>query len=204
MAVKDTYLTIRAHSEGIFRDRGSRFIAKADPVKSAEEAKKLIEKYRKNYHDARHCCFAYMIGYEKNTWKIGDDGEPSGTAGKPILGQINSKALTDILIVVIRYFGGTLLGTGGLINAYRSAAAEALANSEILECTVNDYYQLKFAYDSLNDVMSIIKEEKLITIKPDFGLECSIVAGMRLSQAERLLARFRSVESLQLSFIERR
>jgi len=129
----DIYKTIKTPSQGIFRDKGSKFIAYAYPVHDQESVKSIIDNLRKEYHDARHHCFAYMIGYQRLVWRINDDGEPSGTAGRPILGQINSNLLTNILIVVIRYFGGTLLGVPGLINAYKTAAAEAIKNAEIIE-----------------------------------------------------------------------
>ena len=142
----DSYKTIKSFSHGIFRDKGSRFIANAYPVADQEAVKPILDSLRKEFHDARHHCYAYMLGRERSVWRVNDDGEPSGTAGKPILGQINSFGLTNILIVVIRYFGGTLLGVPGLINAYRSAASEAIANAKIIKCTVQDYYEITFPY----------------------------------------------------------
>jgi uncharacterized YigZ family protein len=202
MKASDTYKTIKATSKGIFRDKGSRFIAFASPVFSVDEVKPIIEVYRKEYHDARHHCYAYLIGHDKSIWRVNDDGEPSGTAGKPILGQINSHGLTNILIVVIRYFGGTLLGVSGLINAYRTAAAEAINNSEIIECTVREYYQIKFPYTSMNEVMKILKDENISQSGQVFEMNCSIKIGFRLSMKESILKRFSMIENLTFQYLE--
>jgi uncharacterized YigZ family protein len=198
----DTYKTITSVSKGIFRDRGSRFIAFATPVSSQEEIKTILEDYRKSYHDARHHCYAWMLGYERTSYRTNDDGEPSGTAGKPILGQINSRELTNILIVVIRYFGGTLLGTSGLINAYRNASAEALNNAVTVERTVNSYYRIKFPYSSMNDVMKLIKEEDLIQSEQVFELSCSMKIGVRQSLADDMIKRFSLIENIEAELIE--
>ena len=139
----DTYKTIKSPAEGIYKEKGSRFVSIAIPVSDQEEIKPIIDKIKK-HHEARHHCFAYMIGHERKIWRINDDGEPSGTAGRPILGQINSFELTNILIVISRYFGGTLLGVSGLINAYRSAAASAILNAELLEKTLQEYYKITY------------------------------------------------------------
>jgi uncharacterized YigZ family protein len=200
----DTYKTIRSAVKGIFKERGSKFIAVASPVTSQDEVKSLLDEYRKHYHDARHHCYAWVIGYEKNLQRSNDDGEPSGTAGKPILGQINSNDLTNILIVVIRYFGGKLLGTSGLINAYRSAAAEAIKNAEVTECTVNSYYRLRFPYSSMNEVMKVIKDEELLQSEQVFDLACSMITGFRLSKSEQIIKRFSGIENLVFEFLETR
>ncbi len=202
MALKDTYRTIKSTAGGLYKEKGSRFIAIASPVSSQEEIKKILEENRKKYHDARHHCYAWMLGYERNMWRSNDDGEPSGTAGKPILGQINSFELTDVLIVVIRYFGGKLLGTGGLITAYSSAASDALRNSEIIERTVICYYRLMFPYSSMNDVMRIIKEEDLIHSDHAFEINCTMKTGVRLSSSEKIMKRFSSVENLSFEYLE--
>lgn len=157
----DSYKTIKGFSRGVFRDRGSKFIADAWPVEDTERIRELLDKTRKEFHDARHHCHAWVLGADRTRWRVSDDGEPSGTAGKPILGQINSHGLTDILIIVTRYFGGTLLGTGGLINAYRKSAEEAITHAEIIIKNVSCSLMLEFPYGSLNDVMRIIKEENL-------------------------------------------
>ncbi len=200
----DIYKTIKKPSQGIFRDKGSKFIALAYPVNDQESVKTIIENIRKEYHDARHHCYAYMIGYQRSLWRINDDGEPSGTAGKPILGQINSNVLTNILIVVIRYFGGTLLGVPGLIHAYKTAAAEAIQNAEIIECTVRDYYEITFPFESMNDVMKILKDEGSGQSGQAFDLECRIVINFRISNGERILARLARAEGVISRFIERK
>jgi uncharacterized YigZ family protein len=200
----DIYKTIKTPSQGIFRDKGSKFIALAYPVSDQESVKSIIDSLRKEYHDARHHCFAYMIGYQRLVWRINDDGEPSGTAGKPILGQINSNLLTNILIVVIRYFGGTLLGVPGLINAYKTAAAEAIKNAEIIECTVNDYYVVTFPFESMNDVMKIMKDEGSGQSGQTFDLECSIIVNFRISNGERILGKLARVDGAKSRFIERK
>jgi len=204
MLFGDTYKTIKSKSTGIYREKGSRFLAFAIPVSSQDEIKPILEHYRKEYHDARHHCFSYMIGYDKSIWRSNDDGEPSGTGGKPIMGQINSNDLTNILIIVVRYFGGTLLGVSGLINAYKSAAADAISGAEIIECVVRDYYRLTFPYASMNDVMKIIKEEDLVQNEQHFELECSLKTGIRLSAREYTLSRFNAVGKLRLEYIETR
>ena len=159
MLFSDTYKTIEKEAGGLFRDRGSRFIATAIPVSGQEEIKTRLEELKKEYHDARHHCYAWVLTPDRQAWRVNDDGEPSGTAGKPILGQINSRELTNILVVVTRYFGGTLLGVSGLINAYRSAAADALNNAEIVERHLTESWLIRFPYETMNDVMRILKEE---------------------------------------------
>ncbi len=204
MTAEDTYTTIKSVSQGIYKEKGSRFIAFAIPVSSLEEVKVQIEEYRKKYHDARHHCYAYLLGFAKDLWRANDDGEPSGTAGKPILGQINSFGLTNVLIVVIRYFGGTLLGTGGLINAYKTAAFESLKNSEIIECTLKDYYKLEFPYGSMNDVMKILKEENAGQTSQVYSLDCSSIISFRISLKEKIIKRLSGVDGVKLTWIETR
>jgi uncharacterized YigZ family protein len=198
----DNYKTIKSSSEGSYKEKGSRFLAYAFPVANQEEIKPIIERIRKEYHDARHHCFAYMIGRERLIWRINDDGEPSGTAGRPILGQINSFGLTNILIVVSRYFGGTLLGVSGLINAYKTAAAEAIRNAEIVERALYDYYDIDFPYMSMNDVMKILKEEDAGQSGQSFELECSIIINVRASARETLIKRLSRVEGLKYRYLE--
>ena len=202
MPVSDTYKTIKSSARGIFREKGSRFISFAVPVFSVEEVKPIIEAYKKEYHDARHHCYAYIIGQNKNVWRVNDDGEPSGTAGKPILGQINSHGLTNIMIIVVRYFAGTLLGVSGLINAYRTAAAEAIKNSEIIDCTIKEYYLMKFPYSCMNEVMKILKDENIIQSDHVFEMACSIKISFRLSLKELILKRFSGIENLTLQYLE--
>jgi uncharacterized YigZ family protein len=200
----DSYKTIKSFSQGIFRDKGSRFIANAYPVSEQESIKRTIDGLRKEYHDARHHCYAYMIGHERLTWRVNDDGEPSGTAGKPILGQINSFGLTNILIVVIRYFGGTLLGVPGLINAYRSAAAESIAKSDIIECTVQNFYEITFPYTSMNDVMKILKEESVGQSGQMFDLYCRITINFRLISTDKIIERISRIDGLSARFLEKK
>jgi len=200
MADDDSYKTVEGESHGIYREKGSRFIAYAYPVSDTEQIKDITERLRKEYHDARHHCYAYMLGYDRNVWRVNDDGEPSGTAGKPILGQINSNELTDILIVVIRYFGGTLLGVSGLINAYRSAAADAIANAVIitkkLTCSIN----IEFPYVVLNDVMKIIKENHEIQqISHNFDNDCSITLSLPLSLEKPITARLLKIPGVTIA-----
>jgi uncharacterized YigZ family protein len=200
----DKYKTIRKPAKGLYKEKGSRFLAFAYPVTSQEEVRQLLESLRKEYHDARHHCYAYMIGSERLTWRINDDGEPSGTGGRPILGQINSAVLTNILIVVIRYFGGTLLGVSGLINAYKTAAAEAIRNSEIIERTLHDYFVITFPYISMNDVMKILKEEEAGQSDQSFAMECTLGINFRVSAKERIINRLARVEGLNYKYVETR
>jgi len=169
-----TYKTISSPSEGIYREKGSKFLAFAIPVNDVDEIKEMLKNFRKKYHDARHVCYAYMLGAERTDFRVNDDGEPSGTAGRPILGQINSLNLTNILVVVVRYFGGILLGTGGLITAYKEAAADALQNAAIVEKEVTSIYILNFDYPVLNDVMHIIKTYNISILSQQFEEKCKM------------------------------
>ena len=193
----DTYLTISRISEGIYKEKMSKFLAFAIPVSSVEDVKKQLEKYQKEYYDARHVCWAYMLGPQRTDFRSNDNGEPSGTAGKPILGQINSFGLTNILIVVIRYFGGIKLGTSGLIVAYREAAAEAIRANEIIECLVEDDIRVAFEYPFLNDVMRIVKEDNVTIISQYFNLDCDMTLRVRRSAVDYLRSRLVKVESLR-------
>ena len=167
--MKDTYKTIREESHGEFRDRGSKFLAYAFPVFNSEEWQEHLNQVKKLHPKGRHHCYAYRLGLDKNNFRANDDGEPSGTAGRPILGQIDSFELTNVFIVVVRYFGGTLLGTSGLINAYRESAANALRNAEIIEKTQEDIYRLTFEYFLMSDVMNSVKKLSLEIVRQDFG-----------------------------------
>src|SRR5664280_3139928 len=197
----DIYKTIATTSQGIFKEKGSRFVSFAVPISSQEEIKPIIDKIRKEHHEARHHCYAYIIGHERIIWRVNDDGEPSGTAGRPILGQINSYGLTNIIIVVSRYFGGTLLGVSGLINAYRSAAASAIANADLTEKTVNEYYKITYPYISMNDVMRILKDESINQSQQSFALECRILINFRVSAKEKILHRLSRIDGLTYRFI---
>lgn len=198
----EEYLTISKPSEGLFKDRGSKFLAFAYPVSTEEEIKEIQEKLRSDYHDARHHCYAYMLGPEKENYRANDDGEPSSTAGKPILGQIKSFDLTNILIVVIRYFGGIKLGVGGLIHAYKTASEEALKNANIIKKILHDIYELKFEYPEMNNIMRILKEENIEQIDQHFELSCSITLSLRKAEVDKVLSKFDRVENLKIEFVE--
>lgn len=199
----DTYLTIKSFSEGLFKDKGSRFHSYAYPVRSVEEIKSILDEIKKEYHSARHHCFAYMLGYERLEYRSNDDGEPSGSAGKPILGQINSHGLTNILIIVVRYFGGKLLGVSGLINAYRSAAESAINNAEIIVMTIQDHYKITFQYSVINDVMKVLKEENVSGSESEFSTVCSMNISFRLLSGERVLNRLSIIDGLEFRYIGR-
>ena len=192
----DTFLTINSPSKGIYTEKRSKFLAFAFPVYSIDEIKEKIQEYQKKYYDARHLCYAYMIGEERTTYRANDNGEPSGTAGKPILGQINSNNLTNILIIVVRYFGGIKLGTGGLIVAYRAAAAEAIANAEIVEKHVEMEMKFKFEYNYMNDVMKIIKEENPKIVEQLFDNNCVMTIRIRKDSVNVVKQRLEKVNSL--------
>ncbi len=200
----DTYKTIALPSQGIYKEKGSRFVSYAFPVFYQEEIKPILDKIRKEHHEARHHCFAYMLGQERVTWRVNDDGEPSGTAGRPILGQINSYELTNIIIIVSRYFGGTLLGVSGLINAYRSASRDALLNAELTEKTVNEYYEVSFPYIYINDVMRIFKEENIGLSEQSFEMECRILINFRVSVKEKVTKRLERIDGLRYRYVETR
>lgn len=199
MLFEDTYLTIKKPSEGVFKDKGSKFLAFAFPVKTEEEIKDILAVIRKQHHVANHHCYAFRLGADKQSFRANDDGEPSNTAGKPILGQIQSKALTNILIVVARYFGGTLLGVSGLINAYRNAAADALSNAEVIEEIVKEKYSIQFDYLQMNAVMKIIKDEKLEIISQNFELACELIFAVRKNNADNVCDLFKKIEGLTLT-----
>ena len=192
----DTYLTISRTSEGIYKEKMSKFISFAIPVSSVEDVKKQLEKYQKEYYDARHVCWAYMLGSQRTDFRSNDNGEPSGTAGKPILGQINSAGLTDILIVVVRYFGGIKLGTSGLIVAYREAASEAIAANEIIERQVEDEVHFGFEYPLMNEVMRIVKEEGPTIVSQIFDMDCEMTLRIRRSLMDNLKKRLSKVDGV--------
>lgn len=192
----DIYRTIEGPSEGLYKEKGSKFLAYAWPVESEDEAKEYISDLRTKYYDARHHCFAWQLGYDGMNYRVYDDGEPSGTAGKPIHGQIRSKELTNILIVVVRYFGGTKLGVSGLIEAYKVAAADALANAKIIEKTINKSLEIAFPYESMNGVMRIIKDEEPEVISQDFNLSCRMLLSIRKNKFEQLKVKLQTVDGL--------
>lgn len=181
----DTYKTINTPSEGLYKEKGSKFLAFAFPVLSVEEVKSHLDQLRKDYFDARHHCYAYILGANKDAWRANDDGEPSGTGGRPIYGQLLSADLTDTLIVVVRYFGGILLGASGLANAYKTAARDAIEHADIIEKTIDVRYRLHFEYAAMNDVMRIVKEFGLAPKNQDFNLDCRLDVEVRQSLSVR-------------------
>ena len=189
----DEYRTIATKSEGYYTEKRSKFLAFAHPVSTVDEVKDIVGRYRKQYYDARHVCYAYMLGAERTDFRANDDGEPSSTAGKPILGQINSHELTDILIVVVRYYGGVNLGTSGLIVAYREAAADALSHATIQTRQVEEVVRYSFAYPQMNDVMRIVKDMQPRIISQTYDNTCEIVLSIRKSEAERLRSRLQQL-----------
>lgn len=193
--MEDQYHTISENSvgEGYYTEKRSKFLAFAHHVETVEEVKSIVSAYRKQYYDARHCCYAYMLGPEQKAFRANDDGEPSSTAGKPILGQINSAGLTDILIVVVRYYGGVNLGTGGLIVAYRTAAADAIANATIEVRQVEETIKYDFTYPMMNDVMRIVKEMQPQVVDQQFDNTCSITLRIRKREAEQLRSRLKKL-----------
>ena len=197
----DEYKTIKDPSEGIYKEKGSKFIAYAYPISSRDDVKAYVSLLRDEYYDARHHCFAWQLGLDGNNYRANDDGEPSGTAGKPILGQIRSQELTNILIVVVRYFGGTKLGVPGLIRAYREAAIDAITNATIVDRTLDAHYELKFDYGVMNDIMRIVKEENLKIRSQQFDLSCALVFSIRSSLAKQVIARIEKVESIDCNFL---
>ena len=186
----DTYKIITATSEGLYKEKMSKFLSFAVPCSSAQEALDIVKLYRNEYCDARHCCWAYMIGPERKEFRSNDDGEPSGTAGKPILGQINSFELTNLVVIVVRYFGGIKLGTSGLIEAYRTAAQEALSVAQIEERLIEEELQVAFEYPLMGDVMRIVKEEGATVLAQDFQLSCRLHLSLRRGQMPHMRQRF--------------
>ena len=175
----NSFLTIKNESQGLFKDKGSKFLSFAFPVDSVDSAMGHIDIVRRKYFDARHVCYAYMLGYGRDTYRVNDDGEPSGTAGRPILGQINSKSLTDVLIVVVRYFGGTFLGTSGLINAYKMAALDAIENTQIVEIPIERRFTVSCQYDNMNFIMRLIKDFDIKVLSQQQTTDCRFILSCR-------------------------
>ncbi len=199
---QDEYRTLSGESSGLYKEKGSKFIAIALHVETQEDIKSQLDRLRKEYHDARHHCYAYRLGPEPYEYRQNDDGEPSGTAGKPIYGQIQSFEISDTLIVVIRYFGGIKLGVGGLINAYRSASRDALENANIIVKTLMSEVEVDFDYEQMNNVMRTIKEENLSIISQDFGLKCRVKILVRLKDLEKVLGKLNGFENIRANFIK--
>lgn len=197
----DTYYTLKQNSEGLYKDKGSKFIAYAWPVKNEEEIKRILDDLRKKHYDARHHCYAWALGPTRDAFRINDDGEPSGTAGKPIYGQILSNDITNVLIVVVRYFGGTKLGVRGLINAYKAAAADAIENNTKIEMLIREIYQLQFDYPLMNEVMKVLKDFDLNQLSHDFALSCKLTFEVRRSKADEVKNIFQSIYGVKITYI---
>ncbi|SFA37818.1 uncharacterized protein, YigZ family [Pedobacter suwonensis] len=201
MLFDDSYKTIENTSEGIFRDKGSKFIAYAYPIRGEEEVKPFIMNLRSANPKANHFCYAYRLTPNRSVFRVSDDGEPSGTAGRPILNCLLSEDLTNILIVVVRYFGGTLLGVPGLINAYKNAGIEAIKASKIISKTVNDVYEAHFEYMQMNDVMKLSKEENLQILAQQFDINCILKFEVRKAQLNQVLSKFDKIEGVKLKYL---
>ncbi|MFT3739131.1 MAG: YigZ family protein [Breznakibacter sp.] len=198
----DIYKTVDAISEGGYKEKGSKFLSYAHPVNNEESIKNVVEGHKKRYFDARHHCYAWQLGIDDIHYRANDDGEPSGTAGKPIYGQIKSFGLTNVLIVVIRYFGGVKLGTSGLINAYKLATIDCIQNATIIEKTIDEYYRVEFGYAMMNDVMKLVKEENLSTQNQFFGLSCTLDFYVRRSRIKGILDKLKKVEGIELTHLQ--
>lgn len=193
MECSDTYNSISEPSQGLYKELGSRFIAMAWPVESEDEVRALLDTARRQYHDARHHCYAFRLGLDGQQWRAGDDGEPSGSAGRQILNQIDSAGLSDVLVIVVRYFGGIKLGIPGLIRAYRTATADALSNATVVTRTAGAWYSISFGYDALPSVMKILKDLELPVRERDFGLDCSLQVRVRLNLMQDFLDRMEKI-----------
>lgn len=201
MLFDDTYQTIAHPSEGIFRDKGSKFIAYAYPIIDESELKLILSTLRTAHPKARHFCWALRLTPDRSVFRLNDDGEPSGTAGRPILNTLLSADVTNILLVVVRYFGGTLLGVPGLINAYKTASIEALQASEIIIKTINSIYEISFDYIATNQVMRVIKDEQLKIINQEFDNQCKIKFEVRKAQLNVVLGKFEKIEATKLTYL---
>ena len=197
----DTYKTIAAPSEGIYKEKGSKFLAFAYPVRSIEEVKVHLEQLRKDYFDARHHCYAYILGPRKDAFRANDDGEPSGTGGSPIHGQLLSADLTDTLVVVVRYFGGILLGASGLANAYKTAARDAIEHAQIIEKTIDCRYRLGFAYETMNDVMRILKDYNLKPENQNYDMDCTLEISVRQSLSVRFYDEVAGLRTVRIEIL---
>lgn len=197
----DTYQTISIKSNGIYKEKGSKFISIAFPVNNIATIKTILEELKKEYYDARHICYAYRLGYEGEEYRINDDGEPSGTAGKPIYGQILSHEITNVLITVIRYFGGTKLGVSGLIHAYKAAAIDALKNNKREERIIYNTLNVVFAYPEMNVIMQVVKNNDLMVLSQDFKVQCSMHLAIRKREFERIYLQLKSIQNIKVEEI---
>lgn len=200
MLFSDTYLTIEKPAEAIFKDKGSKFLAYAYPVESDQQIKEILNQLKKEHHTANHHCYAYRLGADKMNFRANDDGEPNNTAGKPILGQIQSNDLTNVLIVVVRYFGGTLLGVSGLINAYKKLAADVIKVSSIIEKQILFNYSIQFYFEHLNDVMKLLKQLDCKITNQQFDNNCEISFSIRKANSEQCEEKLKKIEGLKLEY----
>tara|TARA_B110000971_G_scaffold195861_1_gene210581 strand:+ start:1050 stop:1661 length:612 start_codon:yes stop_codon:yes gene_type:complete len=198
----DTYKEVKNHTTGIYKEKGSKFIAYSYPVYSEQEVKEKLEKVRKKEYSASHHCYAYILHADKSVQRANDDGEPTYTAGKPILGQILSNDLTNILIVVVRYFGGIKLGASGLIRSYKNAAVEAIQKANIVTETIKEQYNVSFKYPQMNDVMRLVKEYELEIVNTDFQIECKLIFAVKKSSAEIIVEAFKNNHELKIEYIK--
>lgn len=200
MLFSDTYLTIEKPTEAIFKDKGSKFLAYAYPVENDQQIKEILNQLKKEHHTANHHCYAYRLGADKMNFRANDDGEPNNTAGKPILGQIQSNDLTNVLIVVVRYFGGTLLGVSGLINAYKNSAADVIKVSSIIEKQILFNYSIQFYFEHLNDVMKLLKQLDCKITNQQFDNNCEISFSIRKANSEQCEEKLKKIEGLKLEY----
>ena len=199
--IKDSYKTITSPSEGFFKDRGSKFFGYAYPYTSEEELKAIIEVLKKEHHTARHHCYAYRFKQDYSVYRANDDGEPTNAAGKPILGQIDAKDLTNVAVVVVRYFGGTKLGVGGMMNAYKAAALEALNNAEIIECTIDEEFEISFGYPEMNTVMRFIKDLGVDIVSQKMEMDCKIIFSIRKKEVQKAQDKFTGLKNIYIKQI---
>lgn len=197
----DTYLTLKDESEGLYKEKGSKFLAFAYPVRNESEIKEKLDQLRKKYHDARHHCYAYILGKNQSIFRANDDGEPNHSAGDPILGQIRSHQLSNVMIVVVRYFGGTKLGVGGLIHAYKTAAADAIANNEIITAVLNERVKLDFEYLSMNEVMKLIKDYELQIVEQQFDNQCQLVVEVRQKLLDEITHKISDLNGVKIHIL---
>ena len=198
----DTYKEVKSHTKGIYKEKGSKFIAYSYPVYSEQEVKERLEKVKKLEHSARHHCYAYVLHADKSDWRDNDDGEPSSTAGKPILGQILSNNLTNVLIVVVRYFGGVKLGVPGLIKSYKTAAADAISQATIITKIIKEQYEVGFKYPQMNDVMRLVKEFDLEVINTDFQIKCKLIFAVVKSKKNNTINAFKKNHEIRIKYIK--
>jgi len=200
--LNDTYKEVKDHSIGVYKEKGSKFIAYSYPVFSEREVKEKIEKVRKIEYAARHYCYAYILYADKSVQKVNDDGEPSYTAGKPILGQILSNDLTNVVVIVVRYFGGVKLGVSGLIRSYKTAASEAILNANIILKKIKDQYEVNFKYPQMNDVMRLVKEYDLEVVNTEFQIECKLIFAVQKSKTCLVVEAFKKNHELKIEYIK--